>query len=553
MLEPKANATNNPTAEWQTKIVQDTMQALLNAADQRTSALKYLLQISNKTDDVDSLLPPVDFVVGSTVARENFLASSTSPTLTNGLHLAKDPPPKVGLNGELVNTGATPAYALWIADTGAGVHLMNADTLGEDFAYQTDKLKLSTAKCVVMSTNATRKDLGALGDLECRLLSNSPNVVSVGKLIEDSGLGFVWFPSSPPLFVMPNGQVVVLDVQNHVPVFTDATVQKLGDTTEANPAIRLRSKTPDADFIGPIRPGGLPLDDAEQPQNAPRRARQRRLTPEQEETEAQRAERKKHEEYVHTILHLDFCGLGANCETCRVAKQRRHRAKPVPEDEQTYAKEYGKKTSMDWYEPGVKKLGAGIGGHKYALVMLDEATHKLTINPSKNKDTRAVAESLTAHIGSNLNLIKGIYADGDKAFRKLCKIMSIPFRTATPRTPTSNARHERVMEIVNDAIRCLLYQAGLPPSWWPMASQYFATGWNLYRPCKRNGNKTPFEAVQEEMRKRAKKEQPEDESEHVDKAPFAMYPFGCRCTYVPLMKQQPRRKQRRAKSHYPEA
>ena len=130
------------TAEWQTKIVQDTMQALLNAADQITSALKYLLQISNKTDDVDSLLPSVDFVVGSTVARENFLASSTSPTLTNGLHLAKDPPPKVGLDGELVNTGATPAYALWIADTGAGVHLMNADTLGEDFAYQTDKLKL---------------------------------------------------------------------------------------------------------------------------------------------------------------------------------------------------------------------------------------------------------------------------------------------------------------------------------------------------------------------------------------------------------------------------
>ena len=37
----------------------------------------------------------------------------------------------------------------------------------------------------------------------------------------------------------------------------------------------------------------------------------------------------------------------------------------------------------------------------------------------------------------------------------------------------------------------------------------------------------------EEMRECAKKEQPEDEDEHVDKAPFAMYPFGCRCTYVP--------------------
>jgi hypothetical protein len=235
-----------------------------------------------------------------------------------------------------------------------------------------------------------------------------------------------------------------------------------------------------------------------------------------------------YQNYVHECLHLHG-NPNEDCPVCKVAKQRRHYAYRVPEENKVYEKVFAAKTSFDTYEAGKQKQSVGVGRFKYAIAPVDEASGFASFTPSKNKDTSSEVDGLMQHLGKDVKKAKGFYCDGAPSFKKLCKLLNVPPRFATPYTPTSNSRHERWMETLGDGIRCLLYASGLTSAWWPFAGQYFCLAWNILHVNIRTG-KTAYQF------------------RYPEKPTPTLMPFGSRCTFVPpkrsddqtLHKQEPR-------------
>ena len=61
------------------------------------------------------------------------------------------------------------------------------------------------------STQALDLHIPALKvDIAALIMKDSPNALSIGKLVKESGLGFHWIPERPegPFFRLPDGTVV---------------------------------------------------------------------------------------------------------------------------------------------------------------------------------------------------------------------------------------------------------------------------------------------------------------------------------------------------------
>jgi len=383
----------------------------------------------------------------------------------------------------------------YIADTGAGVHLRKWTPELQNASHPAQRLDLTTANGKLESESAVFKPVEGLGEIEFRILKSTPNVLSVGRLIREKKMTFYWTYDQEPYFILPTGQQIKLEVRNDVPIFKESKVKEIMDSLIACPAPsrRLRLKTPDPGFIPDDK-----LDDKEGDKEH-----------EEEESELIIEQQKQ---VKHQVLHLGQCkGV---CPICRVAKQRRHRASTVKSDKGEYAKKFAEKTSYDTFEPGLREFSSGVGGFKNALCTLDEASGFITFTPTKSKSASAVMDGLMEHLGSDVKKAGLFYSDGDRAFQKAARLLRIPLRKATPRTPVTNSRHERHMEIIGDGIRTLLYQSGLTLAFWPLAGVFFAQAWNLLRINPRTG-KTAYEF-------RYPSAEPPD-----------IMPFGCRCTYVP--------------------
>ena len=115
-----------------------------------------------------------------------------------------------------------------IADTGAAEHLMKWDS-EVDSIHKGPPTSFSTASGVTTSNYRSHLPLPAIGSLQMHLLPESPTVVSVGKLLQDQGIGFEWLSYDFPYLILPGNRKVLLKVSNGVPVFSEETLEQLRD------------------------------------------------------------------------------------------------------------------------------------------------------------------------------------------------------------------------------------------------------------------------------------------------------------------------------------
>lgn len=90
-----------------------------------------------------------------------------------------------------------PGVDSWVMDTGSGHHLKakNRWTPAEQKATKQSicNLKLQTANCHLEADRVTETTVRELGQqIEVRVLPDTPNVISIGRLVEEDGAIFHW-------------------------------------------------------------------------------------------------------------------------------------------------------------------------------------------------------------------------------------------------------------------------------------------------------------------------------------------------------------------------
>ena len=117
------------------------------------------------------------------------------------------------------------AVTCYIVDTGAGIHLQRKRR--HLLMKRSNPLRLTTASGTITSNHITVKHVEMLGNLDFRVLDDTPNLLSVGRLIRECGLTFVWGPGKPPMFRLPNVDAVLLEVIDDVPTLREDKINIL--------------------------------------------------------------------------------------------------------------------------------------------------------------------------------------------------------------------------------------------------------------------------------------------------------------------------------------
>jgi histone deacetylase 1/2 len=140
-------------------------------------------------------------------------------------------------------------------------------------------------------------------------------------------------------------------------------------------------------------------------------------------------------------------------------------------------------------------------GFKFYLVILDDYSHYTWTFPLRHKsDVLPTLISFHAFVRTQFQKpIMCFQTDNGREFdssasRAFFATHGIAFRLTCPYTSQQNGRAERVLRTLNDGVRTLLFQAVIPPTFWPdalAASTYLLNR----RPCKPRQHFTPFELL----------------------------------------------------------
>jgi len=119
-----------------------------------------------------------------------------------------------------------------------------------------------------------------------------------------------------------------------------------------------------------------------------------------------------------------------------------------------------------------------VSGYKYYLVILDDCSHYTWTFPLKLKsDTYSTLAHFFAYVTTQFgSTVKAVQCDNGKEFdnsssRTFFLTHGIHLRMSCPYTSPQNGKAERLIRSLNNVVRCLLFQASLPPSYWVEALQ----------------------------------------------------------------------------------
>ena len=288
-----------------------------------------------------------------------------------------------------------------IVDTGAGGHLIGAGDACSLPQQSIAPQRFSTASGITTSNAVTKENLSDLGKLTSHILKDSPNALSVGCLVNENQIGFTWLPQcltaeqslavvkvkrGIPTFILPNGKLQELRVEGNVPIHDEQTT-----SVPATPAPAIEQEvveeaaSVDAEAVAPPL---APPPDAIAP----------------------RIRRPKQPHNLVTHLPAD-----ADCDICRIAKQKREASRIQVLDETDYATEWGEKIMFDHFI-----------GTEPCLTLYDEGTNTIAFYPGKSRKTAEVELAFRKFCGSDLDKVKLLYSDNAPEFKKLARKLKLP-------------------------------------------------------------------------------------------------------------------------------
>lgn len=223
------------------------------------------------------------------------------------------------VNGWVVDcniAGAALATKLHILDPGASLHIIR---------YQRGMrmkkgplVRIQTANGIVTTNKYVSIEIPKIGVVDCVVLKDTPNLISMGKLLKQFGLRFDWDSSqydSPFLENKQTGEKVFLCIDKETPVF------EISQRTQVSGPARERltgKQTVEPDFVIPS-----PYEEGNK-------------------------KTQQCKNYLKSITHFQ-CG----CDWCKLATQKRRQSQrnkiPAPR-----ARKQGEVTLTDTYEPTMK-------------------------------------------------------------------------------------------------------------------------------------------------------------------------------------------------------
>lgn len=322
---------------------------------------------------------------------------------------------------------------MWIVDSGATFHITNgAPRRGEQRYPLSKPIPIQTANGTTHITHGVTRKVPGLGQRRCLVMPDSPNLLSLGELVETEGFYFVWDTWYGPQLWDPRGRRVPLEVTNMVPTIARRQAAPAQYYDEF-----FQHLTEFFQYVA-TRGSACPTSAAEIP-------------------------------LEHYWTHMP---QRSDCEGCLRGKMRKSPAyKTHRSDDKTMA--FLDKIHIDIIGP----VPEDVDGNAYIFVARDEATDFPYAKPIKNRGADTTRDCLLDFLAGQREFPKAIACDNDKSFqgsfRDLCKERQCDIQYTIPYRSTSNARAERFNRTVNEGIRSFLAAANAPYELWGYAAQHF--------------------------------------------------------------------------------
>ncbi len=188
---------------------------------------------------------------------------------------------------------------------------------------------------------------------------------------------------------------------------------------------------------------------------------------------------------VHLMTHRPknpYCLICQRAKAQRVACKRKKNA--VNKQGATMLGEtppcFGDHITGDHFDAKSWK-NRGTTGDKWAALLMDRATKWIGVYPAYSKSANESIEAMH-HFVSATDTVGTFYSDNSGELAAACKHLNWRHRNALEGKPETNSVAERAVRTVKEGVRCILSQAGLPPSFWPEACRYFCHAFNICGP-----------------------------------------------------------------------
>eukprot|EP00971_Amphidinium_carterae_P343600 6483442-Amphidinium_carterae.1 len=377
----------------------------------------------------------------------------------------------------------------WIGDSGAGVDLIGRKHVWaserETMNCDMGERKLRTANGITTANSSVTCEMESLNvSLNPLILDECPPVLSLGRRVAQ-GFRFTWDVHECALY-NPNGEKVVLQVENYVPILVQEVPSHTADFDErlkhGCDACPGEDITGEAELPEPGRHGGT---------DAPSGAMEGENEEEKEEDDEEEElpskmkymQNGRVKDAVHTKIHqMIHFPRNKYCGCCRATRFQNKQARKIPMEERAVqAKHFGDMLHLD--HVFVNSDFVGCHGERCALVIVDEATRFCFLYPAKEKSADNVINALRHFIGTDVEWQRiNIKSDNAREYCKACHDLGVAWHESTPNRHESNGLVERLIRTVSDISRSILHQSGLGHPFWSIASQMAAMMMNMFVP-----------------------------------------------------------------------
>ena len=444
---------------------------------------------SSRAEDTTAMTAPLIYrVTSSEMSFDDVIDSSCDEYMAGAA---------VKLAKTLGSSGHTPV--IWVADTGSGNHLAGRAGLSKQakgcIMKSNSGLRLATANGVIDANAVLDLYVPEMGvKARVLVLDNSPNVISVGRLVEDSLYEFHWRPGEA-WFTSPDGRKLSCRVHNYVPLIEGSAVPMLGDSIAAERGSSANVAEVSVKFSCDDDAEGVKAVPADEVRDAGDQGGDPDVVCEEVKPTDARLKREA-ASLQHLLTHYPKNPYCKWCSEGKAFQKPARRRRPVIDE---VPKDKGHTLLADHFSPGER--GIGLHSERVGLMLKDLGTGmKMPYGlSSKSKADTVIA---IRHLGGATRWTN-MASDSSLELIAAAESELMVHLRSTPYRPESNGIIEREIGLLGAGIRTLLCQAGLPHSWWVYAGRHFCHSmnvnmttdpnpWQLWHNCEFTGAQFAF-------------------------------------------------------------